>query len=236
MWRRSRIVQLQEIWVMNRLAMWVFAIGLALVPLQASADGPIRIDWKHLLPKLKPLADPLTGLTQDQRFDLETIAWVRALSDEDRRLPINKQGLDDAASFERKFAKAGINVDKLLQAYAAWQEKVEQRKNIVNDEFNGKAVKLAGYLLPLEFSEKGNTDFLLVPYVGACIHVPPPPPNQIVFVKMKKMHRVSELFAPVYVSGVIKSGAMSKALSLVDGSSKISIGYNMDGEAIEPYK
>jgi hypothetical protein len=221
---------------MKRLAFWLFAIGLALVPLQASANGPTKIVWKTLLPKLEPLKDPLIGLTQDQRFDLETIAWVRALSDDERKLPINKQGVDDAANFERKFAKAGIDVDKLLETYAAWQAEVEKRKKIVDDGLNGKEVKLAGYLLPLEFSEKGNTEFLLVPYVGACIHVPPPPPNQIVFVKTKKKHLVSELFTPVYVTGKLKTKAASKSLNLVDGSSKISIGYHMDGKAVEPYK
>lgn len=221
---------------MTRLAFWTLALVLVWVPIKASANSPVRIEWKALLPKLEPLKDPLSTLTQDQRFDLETIAWVRQLSDEDRKLPVNKQGVDDAAEFERKFAKARIDVDKLLAEYSVWLAKIEARKNIVDRGLDGKSVKLAGYLLPLEFSEQGNTDFLLVPYVGACIHVPPPPPNQIVFVKLKKKYVVSELYTPVFVSGVIRTEATNKALSLVDGSSKIAIGYHMEGEAILPYK
>ena len=45
---------------------------------------------------------------------------------------------------------------------------------------------MPGYLLPLEFSGKLVSEFLLVPWVGACIHTPPPPPNQIVHVKTDK--------------------------------------------------
>jgi hypothetical protein len=49
---------------------------------------------------------------------------------------------------------------------------------------DGQNIRLPGYIVPLEVSEEGRTtEFLLVPYFGACIHVPPPPSNQIVHVK-----------------------------------------------------
>ncbi|OHC44405.1 MAG: hypothetical protein A3J25_09630, partial [Pseudomonadales bacterium RIFCSPLOWO2_02_FULL_63_210] len=50
-------------------------------------------------------------------------------------------------------------------------------------ELDGQAVKLPGYIVPLDVTDEGRvTEFLLVPYFGACIHVPPPPSNQIVHV------------------------------------------------------
>src|SRR6187399_1445007 len=49
---------------------------------------------------------------------------------------------------------------------------------------DGKKVKVPGFMVPLEDEEEMVTEFLLVPYVGACIHTPPPPPNQIVLVRM----------------------------------------------------
>jgi hypothetical protein len=50
---------------------------------------------------------------------------------------------------------------------------------------DGTKVRIPGYIVPLEADDQGRlTEFFLVPFLGACIHVPPPPPNQIVYVKL----------------------------------------------------
>ncbi len=53
-------------------------------------------------------------------------------------------------------------------------------------DLDGKHVRIGGYVVPLDFEATTVKEFLLVPFVGACIHVPPPPPNQIVYVKTAK--------------------------------------------------
>jgi hypothetical protein len=108
----------------------------------------------------------------------------------------------------------------------------------VNKELDGRQVALSGYLLPLDFSGKSVSDFLLVPYVGACIHVPPPPPNQIVFAHLKTAMKfeMDELFKPLQVFGTIKVQSMKKNLFLVDGSDNVNIGYGMAVDKIEDYK
>ncbi|MBN8278979.1 MAG: DUF3299 domain-containing protein [Gammaproteobacteria bacterium] len=69
---------------------------------------------------------------------------------------------------------------------------------------NGQYVKLPGYVVPLESDEGGLlSEFLLVPYYGACIHVPPPPSNQIVYVKLKKPWRLESMQDPVWVTGTL---------------------------------
>ena len=221
---------------MSRFLRALLAIAALLVPGYAGAAQVKEINWKELIPKTAALKDPLSGLTQDQRFDLETIAWVRTLGEEERKLAVNRQGVEDARKFERKFEKAGIDVEKLLQDYASWQAKVEERQKLVVNALDGQRVKLAGYLLPLEYSEKGNTQFLLVPYVGACIHVPPPPPNQIVYVRLSKKFVVTDLFTPVWLTGTMRTKASSKSLHLIDGSSNVSVGYHLDGDQVEPYE
>lgn len=56
----------------------------------------------------------------------------------------------------------------------------------VNQTLQGQAVKIDGFVVPLEWDEKSALkEFLLVPYFGACIHVPPPPENQIIYVRLK---------------------------------------------------
>jgi hypothetical protein len=57
---------------------------------------------------------------------------------------------------------------------------MNKRKEIwtaVVEELNGKNVRIPGHLRPLEISQEKVTEFLLVSYVGTCIHVPPPPAN-----------------------------------------------------------
>lgn len=74
-----------------------------------------------------------------------------------------------------------------------------------NKELDDKLIKLPGFVVPLEADEKKVSEFLLVPYHGACIHVPPPPSNQTVFVKTKgEGSAIRKLFDTVWVTGRLK--------------------------------
>jgi hypothetical protein len=66
-------------------------------------------------------------------------------------------------------------------------------------------LKLPGYMIPIKFNASSVSEFLLVPYVGACVHTPAPPENQIVYVRLKKPMVTEDLWAPVWVSGVMKA-------------------------------
>ena len=195
-----------------------------------------QIKWQHLLPKLPPLKDPYAVLTDDQRFDIETIEWARSLSQADRQNADNQQALNDAKQYEASFKRQGLDVAELLAQQERHLKAVAKRQKIVNADLNNKVVRLAGYLLPLEFSDQGVRDFLLVPYLGACIHVPPPPPNQIVLVQLAEKFRVADLFTPAWVVGRIKTKALSRALTFVDGTSDIPIGYHIEGGSAEVYR
>ena len=73
-------------------------------------------------------------------------------------------------------------------------------------ELDGVVIRMPGFMLPLDYTERGKVrGFLLVPYYGACIHVPPPPPNQIVFVDSSAEPVDSKgLCDPVSVTGTMK--------------------------------
>jgi len=80
-----------------------------------------------------------------------------------------------------------------------------QTFNVV-EELDGRRVRIGGYVLPFEFSgSREISRFLLVPYVGACIHVPPPPPNQLVYVVTEEPVRVEGLWDPVHAEGVMRT-------------------------------
>ncbi|MCV6597644.1 MAG: DUF3299 domain-containing protein [Mangrovicoccus sp.] len=97
----------------------------------------------------------------------------------------------------------------------------------LTDAFDGKLVRLPGFMLPLDYDGLGVTAFLLVPYMGACIHVPPPPPNQLVFVTLQRPYESKGLFEPVYVTGVF--GAAATATELAD------VGYAIQSGAVSPF-
>lgn len=93
---------------------------------------------------------------------------------------------------------------------------------------DGQQVKIPGYIVPLEVSEEGRTtEFLLVPYYGACIHVPPPPSNQIVHVFSEMGVRVEDLYQPYWIEGKMQVRASSSELA--------DAGYQMEAEKIFAY-
>lgn len=68
-------------------------------------------------------------------------------------------------------------------------------------QLDGKAVKIPGFMVPLEDNAKEVSEFLLVPSPQACIHVPPPPPNQMVLVEMEKGSGAQTMYGPIWVYG-----------------------------------
>jgi hypothetical protein len=70
---------------------------------------------------------------------------------------------------------------------------------------NGKEVKIPGFIVPLEDYEEEGAEFLLVPYFGACVHTPPPPPNQMVYVRMQGGKKLKfGWWDPVWMEGTLK--------------------------------
>ncbi|MCU0759350.1 MAG: DUF3299 domain-containing protein [Steroidobacteraceae bacterium] len=75
----------------------------------------------------------------------------------------------------------------------------------VNEQLDGVDVKLPGFIVPLDVGKDGLvSEFFLVPYFGACIHVPPPPPNQIVYVKTAKGLALDSIYEAYWVTGKMK--------------------------------
>lgn len=100
--------------------------------------------------------------------------------------------------------------------------------NVV-ESLNGEKIRIPGYVVPLDFSANFEyTEFLLVPYFGACLHTPPPPPNQIVFVKSSTPVKVASINDPVWLEGVMATGKFTSDL----GNSA----YELNLSKLEPYE
>jgi|TARA_Y100000766_G_scaffold187948_1_gene161494 hypothetical protein len=93
---------------------------------------------------------------------------------------------------------------------------------------DGQSVSLPGFVVPLEGDSELITEFLLVPYFGACIHVPPPPPNQLVHVTIKGGVPIDSLYDAIVVTGVIKTQTWSGEIA--------QVGYQMQAVGVAPFE
>lgn len=188
-----------------------------------------QLTWDDLIPAHLLAEDPLANLSPEQQ---DMVYWVinmlETLPESDLHTEEDYKEID---KFMPTLRKAGIDIQKVLA-------KRKEIQTAIVEELEGQRVRIPGYFLPLEISGTKVTEFLLVPYVGACIHVPPPPPNQIIYGKTAKDNGYDHknMFEPVWVTGVMAVASMTKDLFLVDGTAGINIGYSLQANKIEPYK
>ena len=201
----------------------------------ATADLGRELTWRDLAPGGDKLVDPLADLTGDQRLDLEAVAWARAAK---RRGEISAvaEEYEIAVEMASELARQGLDVDALVAKYESFRAEVDALNRRVDDGLDGQLVRIPGYALPLEFAGIAVKELLLVPYFGACIHVPPPPPNQMVFVTLDEPYVVNELFAPVWITGRMSVKRSTASLAYVDGRASLETGYTLAGTEIEPYE
>jgi hypothetical protein len=99
----------------------------------------------------------------------------------------------------------------------------------VNSALNLTVVKLPGFVVPLDLTPDGMVrELYLVPYVGACIHVPPPPPNQIVFVKLTEAISLPSIYEAVWVTGTLRTQLKNSRFGMA--------AYTLEGSKVEPYE
>ncbi|MEL7128369.1 MAG: DUF3299 domain-containing protein [Pseudomonadota bacterium] len=95
-------------------------------------------------------------------------------------------------------------------------------------ELDGIRVRLPGYTVPFDYGPDAElAEFLLVPYFGACLHAPPPPPNQTVFVQADPPIKWRDLAQAAWVEGTLRTEVQSSELA--------DAAYTIELSLIEPY-
>lgn len=172
----------------------------------------MRFSWLYLLLALSLGADAAP----------RTVDWLDLLPEEDYQamLDMPEIGHDSTEEAPGDFASGLRQRDRNLPA-------VMYSTRVV-PEFDGQAVRIAGYPVPLESNAKGLfTSFFLVPYAGACIHVPPPPPNQIILVDYPQGIAIEDIYEPFWMQGTLLVDQTSNELA--DAS------YRFDAERVWVY-
>lgn len=122
-------------------------------------------------------------------------------------------------------ADAAISIDWRVLAG------LDYEKGISTDtlkKLDGKRVRVPGFVVPLDDGDEEGAEFLLVPYYGACVHTPPPPPNQMAFVQMtgKKAVKLA-LFDAVWMEGTLRITNYDSPYG--------QVGFTIEGLSMKPY-
>lgn len=131
------------------------------------------------------------------------IEWDDLIPENDLNALLNPpsyiNNLEDS-SFENNISDPLQNV--LITANNDRYQQALTSRGIIQ-EMNGRAIGIPGFVVPVEFDEELITEFFLVPYFGACIHSPPPPPNQIIYVHAPTGLKLNSLYDPFWIYGTI---------------------------------
>ena len=231
---------------MCRTFIGALAVAAMLVATSAEAETPREIEWSRLLPpslielekESFALNRQLRAVPEDQQEAYREVAAELIASDklasgvatEDELLPEERRALDALPS--RRYPEALAYWSRVKTV----REALATQSGAVDPALDGTRIRIPGYVLPLEYEGTSVKEFLLVPYVGACIHVPPPPPNQMVFVTARASFEAEGLFAPVWVEGTLSTRGAAYDLTLVDGTASVDAGYALVATEVAPYR
>ena len=197
------------------------------------ASAAETIGWDGLVPPIDESRDPYARLSEPQQDALYDLWMVR----ERRAAGSTNPDLDNIrAEAVTELEAGGFNADEILSDLDAFLATLEANKSQVVDSLDGKRIRIPGYVLPTEFVNDKIVEFLLVPYVGACVHTPAPPANQMVYVSVDDGFTSTGLFQPVWVSGKINTELTTQAVDLSDGSLDVEAGYQISSADVVPYE
>lgn len=121
-----------------------------------------------------------------------------------------------------------IGEGEMDEANDIWRPIYDQNATKLNGDLHGAYIRMPGFILPLELDAQGVTEFVLVPYVGACLHTPPPPANQLVLVRSIEPWPSDALWDPVWVTGKMSTQLMSTEVA--------ETGYALIADKVEIYE
>lgn len=136
------------------------------------------VDWTELIPK-----DDLNALLTPPEFVME----IEDGSVEDQILNTTNSAMNIDLGDKNEYKNALIST-RIIEA------------------MDGEYIEIPGFIVPVGYDDKQIvTSFFLVPYFGACLHMPPPPPNQIIYIEIDQGFALDVFYEPVVISGQLST-------------------------------
>jgi len=231
---------------LNSFGRFASTVLSALLLVQAALATPVEtLSWASLVPARVSDLEKRAATLQQQFMHLSA-KTQEAYREVAHELVVRKRlasGLDtegDLTVADLEVLQKNPSADN-HEALRFWDDveklnaEMDAQQSAVEPSVNGRKVRIPGYVLPLELADAKVREFLLVPYVGACIHTPPPPANQMVYVKAPQGFESAGLYTPVWVEGTLSTHSNKYTVSFIDGNSAVDAGYSLEATKIERY-
>jgi hypothetical protein len=170
---------------------------------------------------------PIKASTHLKKIEYTQIEWLDLLPEEELYIlenpPAYLDEIEDGSADD-------VLLDEFRSQTAAAEDRYQQAlssKNI-RPEFNSRHIRIPGFIVPLEFNDQQIiTSFFFVPYFGACIHMPPPPPNQMIYAEYETGIHLESLYDPFWIEGTMSTTLVENEMA--------TAAYSISVTAIEPY-
>jgi len=195
--------------------MRMYVVVAYLVLFLAGCEQPEQTLSADIKPSTTLAAEPDTSLqiidSVPATLDLslfKEVEWIDLIPESDLNALMNPPDylmqIEDG-SFEDQITSQIQHAIDSTQDEASPYQQALMSTNIIT-AMDNQNIKIPGFVVPVEFNEEqAITSFFLVPFFGACLHMPPPPPNQIIYVETEKAFRIASLFDPVLITGKLSA-------------------------------
>ncbi|KGJ89591.1 DUF3299 domain-containing protein [Colwellia psychrerythraea] len=151
------------------------------------------------------LPAPSTKAILDQ---YETIEWIALIPEADLDALLNPPdyivNVADGSMEDEINSSIQSSMNPIQESDGVYEQALNST-NII-DAMDGRKIRIPGFVVPVGFTDEQRiTSFFLVPYFGACLHMPPPPPNQIIYIKTDQGFDLESIYEPVWVSGMLSA-------------------------------
>ncbi|NOD78721.1 DUF3299 domain-containing protein [Ruegeria sp. HKCCD4332] len=211
-------------------------IAACFLALPVHSEGT-RVEWSDLIDEsAQNYEDPFVELTGKQLNALRKLARLRAQQEKGGSTPEQLDQIqEDLEATEATLAEEGVDADWLISQRWVVMERREKAGTAANVDIDGVTVSLGGFVIPAPPNEDGTQTAYIVPERGMCSHVPPPPPNQMVRLRLSDSWRPSTVYEPIVVTGQIRIEQTQKEMLVVDGPVLMKAAFTLEVDDVQTF-
>ncbi|WP_170327424.1 DUF3299 domain-containing protein [Ruegeria arenilitoris] len=196
-----------------------------------------RIEWTDLIDEAaQNYEDPFVELTGKQLNTLRKLVRLRGQQEKGGSTPELLDQLQvDIEATEATLAEEGVDANWLISQRGVVMERREKAGTAANLDYDGVTVSLGGFVIPAPRDEDGSQMAYIVPERGMCSHVPPPPPNQVVRLRLSDSWTPSTVYEPIVVTGQIRIDPTQKEMLVVDGPVLMKAAFTLEVDDVQTF-
>ena len=209
------------------IALVIGALSISL----ASASLVTEVDWADLAPGYNSQSNPFYGLDERESMLLGMIVRVERARSEGRELTDLEVVGEDLAI--KALDSVGKDAHDLVRRVISYDDFLEVRGKRTATAMDGALISVSGFVLPVNVEGQKITQFILVPFAGACVHTPAPPPNLMIAVESEQGFQINGRFESVTVTGILEIAPEQHEIPFTDGVSHVETAYSLTADSVD---